>query len=647
MLLFRGASTALARVPRAGRRSPSHASLFRVGYHLWPSQARASSTRNAAHVLGLPADRPAGGSARARHLRSYCALRARAHAPARPARRRAGAPPRAPRARTTRRSWRSGSAAAPRAAAIIAVSGHIGSIEVFAGAYARSGVPTYGLADDTAFPELFELLNRPRARWGVTIIPWRHLRDIFRVMRRPCALGMVVDWGYRPDDLPVRLFGRVDDAAGRAGHARGSDRRRHRARRRPPRARRPLPTRGCTTPIEVADGSPASLAAATQAIADALEVMVAGRARAVAHVQADVAGDGGRVGRAGGARAWHGAHGVSGAAPADVAAMPTRSRPLRRLAFRLLDLGLAIAQRLPDRPVYRVAYARRRRRLAGSCPRGERSCARNLARVCGWLVAHEHGEPAVQRGRPGSAGARRARPRHVRALGRVVRRVGARAPLRRRRAPRAHQCALDPRGRRPGARAAGPGERRGIQLAMHFGSVDLAGLYAHAHAGRARDRRPWSTSPIPIARAYFERVRGALGVDARAHRRAPPRASPTRSRAASWSGSSPIGSSAGRGHAVELFGATARLPLGPAVLSVQTGAPRLAPGRRADRARATGSATPCAIAPAPGRRAGASATRSILDAGGARVRAHRRARAGAVVDTVLPDLGRQDGERPA
>ena len=90
---------------------------------------------------------------------------------------------------------------------IIAVSGHIGSIEVFAGAYAQQGIPTYGLADDSAFPELFDLLNRSRARWGVTIIPWRRLRDIFRVMRQPCILGMVVDWGYRPDDVPVRLFG--------------------------------------------------------------------------------------------------------------------------------------------------------------------------------------------------------------------------------------------------------------------------------------------------------------------------------------------------------------------------------------------------------------------------------------------------------
>jgi KDO2-lipid IV(A) lauroyltransferase len=157
---------------------------------------------------------------------------------------------------------------------IIAVSGHIGSIEVFAGAYAQQGIPTYGLADDSAFPELFELLTRSRARWGVTIIPWRRLREIFRIMRRPCVLGMVVDWGYRPDDQPVRLFGAwttlpVGPAllAARTGAVVV-----------PVMARREDDGRYGPVmydPIEVADGSAAELARVTQAVADALEDMVA------------------------------------------------------------------------------------------------------------------------------------------------------------------------------------------------------------------------------------------------------------------------------------------------------------------------------------------------------------------------------------
>src|SRR5262249_7813006 len=90
---------------------------------------------------------------------------------------------------------------------MIAVSGHIGSIEVFAGAFALRGVPAYALADDTAYPELFELLTSMRERWGVEIIPWRNLREVYRALRRPAVLGLVVDWGYRAEDVPVRLFG--------------------------------------------------------------------------------------------------------------------------------------------------------------------------------------------------------------------------------------------------------------------------------------------------------------------------------------------------------------------------------------------------------------------------------------------------------
>ena len=156
---------------------------------------------------------------------------------------------------------------------IIVVSGHIGSIEVFAGAYAQQGIPTYGLADDSAFPELFELLNRSRARWGVTIIPWRKLREIFRVMRSPAILGMIVDWGYRPDDLPVKLFdGWTTLPAGPATLAA-----RTKATLVPVVARRlddgryePI----MYEPIAVADTSPAEIARATQALADALGEMV-------------------------------------------------------------------------------------------------------------------------------------------------------------------------------------------------------------------------------------------------------------------------------------------------------------------------------------------------------------------------------------
>ncbi|MEA2622431.1 MAG: phosphatidylinositol dimannoside acyltransferase [Chloroflexota bacterium] len=156
---------------------------------------------------------------------------------------------------------------------IIAVSGHIGSIEVFAAAFGLRGVPTYGLADDSEYPELFARLTDIRRRRGVEVIPWRNLREVYRALKRPAVLGLVVDWGYRPDDVPVRLFGdwttlpagpatlasrtgaviipvvnrRREDGTYEASH---------------------------TEPIEVRGTSPAEQLRATQRIADALEAQV-------------------------------------------------------------------------------------------------------------------------------------------------------------------------------------------------------------------------------------------------------------------------------------------------------------------------------------------------------------------------------------
>jgi KDO2-lipid IV(A) lauroyltransferase len=204
VLLFRGTSAAVSRTPLTVS-EPVARLLFRLGYHLWP-QKRAIIHRNASHVLGLPEGDPRVGALARAIYASYSRFALELI-------RLPGLPDDEP-VRLMRMEgpdheaflalWERCQA---EGRGIIAVSGHIGSIEIFAGAYAARGIPTYGLADDSAFPELFETLTRARARWGVTIIPWRHLRDIFRVLRSPVALGMVVDWGYRPDDLPVRLMG--------------------------------------------------------------------------------------------------------------------------------------------------------------------------------------------------------------------------------------------------------------------------------------------------------------------------------------------------------------------------------------------------------------------------------------------------------
>ena len=269
--VFRATSFVLVRVPLRIS-EPIAKTGFTAGYYLWPAK-RDIIKRNAAHVLGLPVShQDVAGLARG-VFGTYARFAIEVM-------RMPGLPADEP-VRLMRREGEQHDrflALCRQCQAdgrgIIAVSGHIGSIEVFAGAYAREGLPTYGLADDSAFPELFELLNRSRARWGVTIIPWKRLREIFRIMRTPAILGMVVDWGYRADDLPVQLFGSWTTLpAGPATLAARTG-----AVVLPVVARR-LDDGGYTPimfdPIEVADSSPATLAAATQSIAHALEAMIA------------------------------------------------------------------------------------------------------------------------------------------------------------------------------------------------------------------------------------------------------------------------------------------------------------------------------------------------------------------------------------
>ena len=269
-MAFRVAARFLVRVPLAIS-EPVARWLFLAGYVAWPAKRRIIHA-NAAQVLGLPADH----AEVTRLARGIYATYSRfalelMRLPSLPT----DEPGRLLEARGPHHDgfmalWER---CRSEGRAIIAVSGHIGSIEVFAGAYAQQGIPTYGLADDSAFPELFELPNRSRARWGVTIIPWRRLREIFRILRQPCTLGMVVDWGYRSDDVPVRLFGAWTTLpAGPATLAARTG-----AVIVPVVARRDAKGRyhpHMYDPIEVLDGSEASLAHATQAIADALEDMI-------------------------------------------------------------------------------------------------------------------------------------------------------------------------------------------------------------------------------------------------------------------------------------------------------------------------------------------------------------------------------------
>jgi len=89
---------------------------------------------------------------------------------------------------------------------IIALA-HLGNAEMAAAGVASRGWPINVLADDSSYPEIFEEFRRSREAWGVHVIPWRKVRDVYGVLRRRELLGLFVDWGYRSDGIPVRLFG--------------------------------------------------------------------------------------------------------------------------------------------------------------------------------------------------------------------------------------------------------------------------------------------------------------------------------------------------------------------------------------------------------------------------------------------------------
>jgi len=268
---FRAASAGLSLIPTSVS-EPVASALFRVGYYGWRAK-RQIILANASHVLGKPTSDPEVGRLARRIYATYASFAVELM-------RLPGLPVDEPLRLVTAHGehgaesfmalWEECRA---RGRGLIAVSGHIGSIEVFAAAFAQRGVPTYGLADDTAYPELLARLNAQRARWGVRIINWRNLREVFRALRKPAVVGLVVDWGYRPDGVPVKLF----DAwtalpAGPATLA---------ARTGAvilPVVNRRQPDRTYVAshgePIEVADDSPAQIQRATQEIANALEAMV-------------------------------------------------------------------------------------------------------------------------------------------------------------------------------------------------------------------------------------------------------------------------------------------------------------------------------------------------------------------------------------
>jgi lauroyl/myristoyl acyltransferase len=240
-----------------------------------------------------------------------------------------------------------------------------------------------------------------------------------------------------------------------------------------------------------------------------------------------------------------------------------------RLATRGVLLGVALLRWLPDRPVYRVGFAAGR--VASRLMRSRRALARaNLKRVCETLASSEAASPRV-----------RAAATDPRILDSLVRdlfghwfvsylegaiAVRYDAPTVQRRVRIA-----DPELTAEALAPIAPGSPGPIYTGLHLGSVEMAGIYA-ARAGLRRIAGPMEQLGNPILAEYFQRTRGAIGFDLIPIRDASAelRARIQRGEGAALVADRPIG---GAGTSAELFGWPCRLPAGPSVLAVETGAP--------------------------------------------------------------------------
>jgi len=123
-----------------------------------------------------------------------------------------------------------------------------------------------------------------------------------------------------------------------------------------------------------------------------------------------------------------------------------------------------------------------------------------------------------------------------------------------------------------------------IVVGLHFGALELQAFFGAVHTGRTIVI-PMETVDDVDLQQYFERTRGSIGIRIVGLREA------RRELAAALERGDPVGLVADRdltggGIPASLFGAPTSLPLGPALLAVESGAPvwistvRRAPGNR-------------------------------------------------------------------
>lgn len=300
------------------------------------------------------------------------------------------------------------------------------------------------------------------------------------------------------------------------------------------------------------------------------------------------------------------------------------------LRTRALIAASWLACHLPEAPLVKLAD------LTGEAwyrvaPRRAAQARRNLARVCEVLAASDRGSAAA-----------RAAARDRATLERLVRaafRHGARYYLEVARTPGLRADDLDDRliVETPDVVEEAFSEGRAvIFVGLHFGAIELPGVLLASRVGGAV--APMETVDDPGLHDYFVRTRGAMGIRIVGLREA------RRELLAALRDGTSVGlvgdrDLTGGGLPVPLFGAPANLPLGPAMLAVESGAPVYVVGvRRAGIGRYRGRLEPVVVPAEGSRRERVSATMAGLAAAFERVVAVAPEQWWAVFFPIWPDL---------
>lgn len=263
-----------------------------------------------------------------------------------------------------------------------------------------------------------------------------------------------------------------------------------------------------------------------------------------------------------------------------------------RLAARLLRLTAGLLQRLPEGGLHRAAMGMGALLYIGQ-PARRRLVTANLARVCRYLAAAglaDERVAAAARDEPALARLTRA------AFGHYLRGYleGAILPAYGRSDRLARVVPDDPTLAQQMLTT-----RPMIIVGLHFGAIEIPALWATQRG--VAITTPMETVADPDLQDYFVRSRGATGL------RVIPLAGAGRELSRTLANGEvvavvadrPVG---GAGARVELFGAPARLPLGPAVLAVESGAQAwLVASRRVGHGEYRGHLEPIPV-PATGTR---------------------------------------------